>query len=224
MDVLHQVGQGGFRVVQHANGRVDDLPHVVGRDVGGHTHGDAAGAVHQQVGEPGGQSLGLLPALIKVGVPVHRVLLDVPEHLVGELGHARLGVTVGGRGIAVDGAEVAVTVHQHIPHGEILGQADQSVVDRTVTVGVIPAQHIAHAGGRFLEGLVAGEIVLIHGVEDTPVDGLQAVPHIGQGPAHDNRHGVFNVGVLHFRHQGRSNDFLVRVADLLGVVLGFLTH
>ena len=34
--------------------------------------------------------------------------------------------------------------------------------------------------------------------------------------------GVFNIGFLHLRHQGRSNDFLVRVADLLGIVLGFL--
>ena len=43
VDVLHQVAQGGLRVIQNADHRVDDLPHIVGRDVGGHAHGDAAG-------------------------------------------------------------------------------------------------------------------------------------------------------------------------------------
>ena len=33
------------------------------------------------------------------------------------------------------------------------------------------------------------------------VDGLQTVPHVGQRPAHDNGHGVFDVGLLHLRHQ-----------------------
>ena len=42
---------------------------VIKRDVGGHAHGDAAGAVHQQVGEPGGEGFGLLPGLVEVGVP-----------------------------------------------------------------------------------------------------------------------------------------------------------
>ena len=46
LDVLHQVAEGGVRVVQHADARADDLPQVVGRDVGGHAHGDTAGAVH----------------------------------------------------------------------------------------------------------------------------------------------------------------------------------
>ena len=157
LDVLHQVGQGALRVVQHADGGVDDLPQVVGRDVGGHAHGDAAGAVHQQVGEPGGEHPGLPPGLVKVGVPVHRLLLDVPEHLVGEPGQPGLGVPVGRRGVAVDGAEVAVALHQGVAHGEVLGQADQGVVDAGVPVGVVLAQHVAHAGGRLLEGLVVGQ-------------------------------------------------------------------
>ena len=178
LHVLHQVAEGGVRVIQHADARADDLPQVVGRDVGGHAHGDTAGAVHQQIGEPAGQHTWLLAALIEVGVPVHRVLFDVAEHLVGDLAETGFGVSVGGRGVAIHGAEVAVAVHQHIAHGEILRQTHQRVVHGGVAVGVIPAQHIAHAGGGFLEGLVAGQVILVHGVQDTPVHGLQAVPHV----------------------------------------------
>ena len=42
LHVLHQVAEGGVGVVQHADARADDLPQVVGRDVGGHAHGDTA--------------------------------------------------------------------------------------------------------------------------------------------------------------------------------------
>ena len=224
LDVLHEVVQSGVFIVQHADDGVDDLGEVVRGNVGGHTHGDAGGAVHQQVGEAAGQDAGLLAALVKVGVPVHRLLLDVPEHLVGELGHAGLGVTVGSGGIAINGAEVTMAVHQDIAHGEVLAQTDQGVVDGLVAVGMVAAQHVAHAGGRLFEGLVAGEAVLVHGVEDAAVHRLQTVPHVGQGPAHDDGHGVFDIGVLHLLDQGGSFDDLVRETDLLGIVLGFFTH
>ena len=91
-------------------------------------------------------------------------------------------------------------------------------------MGVVFAQHVAHAGGGLLEGLVVGQAALIHGVEDPAVDGLQAVPHVRQGPAHDDGHGVLDIGLLHLRHQGGDFDLLVRVPDLLRVVLGFFTH
>ena len=222
--MLHEVPQGGVRVIQYADARADDLPQVVGRNIGGHTHGNAGGAVHQQVGESGREHPGLPPALVEVGVPVHGVLFNVPEHLVGDFGESCLGVAVGGGGVAVHGAEVTVAVHQHVAHGKVLGQTHQSVVHRRVAVGMIPAQHIAHAGGGLFKGPVGGEVVLVHGVENTPVDGLQAVPHVGQRPAHDNGHGVLDVRLLHLRHQGRLHNVLLGIPDLLRIVLGFLTH
>ena len=56
------------------------------------------------------------------------------------------------------------------------------------------------------------------------MDGLEAVADVGQGPAHDDAHGVFDIGFLHLGHQGRGDDDLVRVTDFLGIVLWFLTH
>ena len=222
--MLHQIAQGGVRIIQHTDARTDDLPQVMGRDIGGHTYGNAGGTVDQQIGEPAGQHPGLLAALVEVGIPVHGVLFDVPQHFACNLGKPCLGVTVGRRGVAIHGTEVAVAVHQHIAHGEVLGQADQGVIHGRVAVGVIPAQHVAHAGGGLLEGAVGGQVVLIHGVENPPVHGLQAVPHVGQGPAHDHGHGVFNIGFFHLRHQGPLHNVLVRVPQLLRVVLWFLAH
>ena len=126
--------------------------------------------------------------------------------------------------VAVYGTEVAVAVHQHIAHGEILSQADQGVIDAGVAVGVIPAQHVAHGGGALAEGVVIGQIVLVHSVEDAAVDRLQTVPDVGKGPAHNDAHGVFNIGFFHLRNQRGFHNLLVRVTDFLGVVLGFFSH
>jgi len=136
----------------------------VGRDVGGHAHGDAVGAVHQQVGEAGGQHTGLLTGLVEVGIPVHGVLVDIPQHLLCHTGHAGLGVTVGRGGIAVNGAEVAVAVDERIAHGKILGQTNQRIVNGGVAVGMITAQHVADGRGALAVGLVAGQAVLVHSV------------------------------------------------------------
>ena len=201
LDVLHQITELSLRIVQHADAGADHLPQVVGRDIGGHAHRDAAGAVHQQIGKPGGQDTGLLAGLVEVGVPVHSVLFNVPQHLVGEPGHPGLRVPVGRRGIAIHGPEVAVAVHQGIAHGEILSQADQSVIDAGIAVGMVPAQHVAHAGGGLFEGFVHREAILVHGVEDPAMDGLQAIPHVRESPAHDDAHGVLNVGFLHLGDQ-----------------------
>ena len=94
-----------------------------------------------------------------------------------------------------------MAVHQGIAHGEILSQADQSVIDAGVAVGMVPAQHAAHAGGGLFEGFVHREAILVHGVEDPAMDGLQAIPHVRESPAHDDAHGVLNVGFLHLGDQ-----------------------
>ena len=223
-DVRHQIRERCLGIVQHADARADHLPQIVGRNIGGHTHGDTAGAVHQQVGEAAGQYPGLLAAFIKVGIPVDGVLLNVAQHLIGELGKSRFGITVGGRGVAVHAAEVAVTVDQRMTQGEILCQTDQRVVHGGVTVGVIAAEHVTDGGGALAEGFIIGQAVLIHTVEDTAMYRLQTVAHIGQGTAYDHGHGILNIGALHLRHKGRFHNVLVGKPNFFGIVLGFLTH
>ena len=98
LDVGHDARPGPGRVVDQGDQGAAALPQVVGRDAGGHAHGDALAAVHQQVGEPGGQDEGLLHAVVVVGAQVHRVLVEVGHHLVGQAGQPGLGVAHGRRG------------------------------------------------------------------------------------------------------------------------------
>ena len=224
LDVGHEVGERRVGVVEHADARADHLAQVVRRDVRRHADGDAGGAVDQQVREAARQNTRLLAALVEVRVPIDGVLLEVAEHLVGDLRQARLRVTVGRGRVAIDGAEVAVAVDEHIAHGEVLRQTHERVIDRRVAVRMVAAEHVAHAGGGLFERAVARQVVLIHRVENAAMDGLETVAHVGQRAPDDDGHGVFNIGFLHLRHQRGLDNMLVRITDLLGIILGFLTH
>src|SRR5699024_8788885 len=131
----HQLGQGQVRVINVGDAAVDHLSQVVGGNVGGHTYRNAVGTVHQQVGEPAGQNTGLLLGLVKVGVPVNGLLVNVGEHVAGHPAHPGFGVPVGSGGVSVHAAEVALAVYQGIPETEILGQTDHGIIDRGITVG-----------------------------------------------------------------------------------------
>ena len=203
LDILHQAGQVDVRVVDQRDDAVDDFPQVVGRDIGGHAHRDALAAVDQQVGEAAGQHAGFLFGLVKVQRPVDGLLVDVGQHVAGDLAHAGLGITVSGRGVAVHRAEVALAVHQRVPHAEILGQTHHGVVDAGVAVGVIAAQHGADGVGGLFVGVLGVIVALVHGVQDAPVHGFQAVAHVGQRAGDDDRHGVI---------QKRGLDLLLDVA------------
>jgi hypothetical protein len=195
---LDQLVDGDVGVLQHREARVDDLPQVVRRDVGRHADRDARRAVHQQVGEFGGQDQRLGLAAVVVGPEVDRFLVEIAEKLVGDLRHADLGVAHRRGVVAVDGAEVALAVDQRIAQAEVLRHAHDGVVDRGVAVGVVLADHVAHDARGLLVGLVPVVGKLVHGEEHAAVHGLQAVAHVRQGAAHDHAHGVIEVGTPHF--------------------------
>ena len=198
LDVAHEFVDGGLRVVQQVQGAVHHLAQVVGRDVGGHAHGDARGAVDEQVGHLGRQDRGLLQGVVVVGAELHRVLLDVGQEGAGQPRHARFGVTHGRRGVAVDGAEVALPVDQGVAHVEVLGHAHQGVVHGQVAVGMEFADDVTDHAGGLLVGPVVRVAQLVHGEEDSPVHGLEAVAHVRDGPADDDAQRIFQVGFLQF--------------------------
>ena len=172
LDELADLVQLGLRVVDDVADAVDDLGQVVRRDVGRHADRDARRAVYQQVGEAGGEHDRLLPLLVEVRLKVDRILFDIREHVVGELGHARLGVTVSRRGVAVHRTEVAVAVDQRVMQRKRLRQTHERVVNRCVAVRMVAAEHVADRGRGLAVGLVRGQAVLIHRVQDASVHGL----------------------------------------------------
>jgi hypothetical protein len=198
LDELHQVVRRGLGVVEHVDGGVDDLAHVVGWDVGGHAHGDALGAVDEQVREAAGEHDGFLIGTVVVGHHVDGLLVDVGHELERQRGQAALGVAHGGR--AVVGAtptEAAVAVNERVAQRELLHHAGQRLVDSRVAVGVVRPHDIAHHLGAFVMRPVGTQTPVEHGVEDATVHRLEAVAHIGQGAGHNDRHGVLQEGALH---------------------------
>ena len=144
-----------------------------------------------------GQDGGLVAALVVVRPEVDRVLVDVGQQRVGDLGEPGFGVAHRRRRIAVHRAEIALPVDQRQAHAEVLRHADQGVVDRGIAVRVVLAHHVADDQRRLAvrpAEIVAG---VAHGVEDAPLHRLEAVAHVGQRAADDHAHGVIEVAALH---------------------------
>jgi hypothetical protein len=149
-DDLHQLVDRRFRPAQQVHARVDDLVEVVRRDVGRHAHRDAARAVDEQVRQLRRHDERLLLAAVVVRAEVHRLLVEIGEHLVRDLGEADLGVAHRRRVVAVDRAEVALAVDEHVAHREVLRHANDRVVDRLVAVRVVLADDVADDARRLL--------------------------------------------------------------------------
>ena len=102
LDVLHQPLHGDVRLVDHRHAAIDHLRQVVGRHVGRHADRDACGTVDEEVGNLGREHRGLLQAVIEVVGEVDGLLVEIGEHLLGNLAKAGLRVPHGRRVVSVD--------------------------------------------------------------------------------------------------------------------------
>lgn len=71
---------------------------------------------------------------------------------------------------------------------------------------VILTHHLTDNTRRLAVRAIIGKVHLVHGVENAAMHGLQAVAHIGQRTAHDNAHGVIEIGALHLLDNGNRFD------------------
>ena len=205
-DVLHQARQVDLRVIDEGDHTVDDFAQVMGRNIGSHADRDALAAVDQQVWKAAGQDVGFLFGLIKVGVPIDGILVNIRQHLAGHFGHAGLSITVSSRRVTVHRTEVALAIDQRVTQAEILGQTDHSVVDGGVAVGMVGTQHSTNGIGGFAVGMLRIIAALVHRVQDTAMHGFQAIAHIRQCARNDNRHRVVQKGRLDLLFYIAHND------------------
>ena len=110
--------------------------------------------------------------------------------------------------VAVDRAEVALAVDQHVAQREVLRHAHDRVVDRRVAVRVVLADHVADDARRLLVGPVPVVVQLVHREQHAPVHRLQAVARIGQGAADDHAHRVVEVRPPHLLFEADGQGFL----------------
>ena len=221
---LHQLVQPHRRIGDQRQRRVDDLGGIMRRNIRRHAHGDAAGAVHQQIREARRQNPRLLVALVVGGLKIHRVPVDVAQQEHRGARQPRLGITHRRRRIAIHRAEIPLPLDQPHPHGPALRHAHQRVVNRGIAVRMEIAHHLADHLGGFAERLVGGVAALLHGVQDSPMHRLQPVARIRQRPADNDRHGIVEVGAPHLLlehhrlgigwHAGSGRRILGRIAQL----------
>ena len=203
---LAQLVDGDLGIVEVRDAGVDHLAQVVRRHVGGHADGDAARAVHEQIGEFGRQNHRLLQRAVVVLAEVDRLLVEIVEQAAGHLGQAAFGVALRRRRIAIDGAEVALPIDQRQAHGEVLRHAHERIVDRRVAVRMVLTHHLADDAGRLHILLVPVEPEFVHAEQDAAMHRLQAVAHVGQRARHDHAHGVIEIAALHLIGDGDGPD------------------
>ena len=152
--VFHQFGNGDIGIVNQGHAAVDHLSEVVGRHVRGHTHGDAARAVHEEVGDTRRHHRRLGQAVFKVHVHVDGLLFEVRHHGFAHAAKACLGVTHGCRRVAVHRTEVALPENERVAHVPVLRQAYERSVNGTVAVRVVFTHHVTHDTRGFTGRLV----------------------------------------------------------------------
>ncbi len=67
---------------------------------------------------------------------------------------------------------------------------------------VVFTHHIADRTGRFAIGLVMRVTGLVHGVQNPPMHGFQAIAQIGDRAGNDDRHGIVQIGRAHLGFDG----------------------
>jgi hypothetical protein len=221
-DEAHEIVDGRVRIADEMDRGLEHLAQVVRRHVGRHADGDAARPVDEEVRHARREDGGLLEPVVEVRREVDALLLDVGEQLAGDPREAGLGVAVRGRGVAVDRAEVALPVDERVAHREVLREADHGVVHGRVAVRVVLAEHVSDDRGALPVGDPRCEAGLVHGEEDAPVDGLEAVPHVGDGAPDDDAHRVVEVARPHLVLD-RDGDSSLRVCRGRGFGHGSLS-
>ena len=196
-DVLHQLVDRDVGVADQGEQGADHLAEVVGRNGGRHPDGDPRAPVHQQVGNAGRKDARLLERTVVVGERLDGFLVEIRQQLPRHLRHPDLGVPHRRGRVAVDRTEVSLPVDQGVPQREVLHHAHEGVVHRVVAVRMIFADHVADDAGGLLVRLAVLVPQLVHGEEDAALDGLEAVPHVGEGAPHDHAHRVIEVALAH---------------------------
>jgi hypothetical protein len=207
--MLHDLRQRDRRIVDQRHAAIDDFGEIVRRDVGRHADGDAARAVDQQVREPRRQDGRFMFGAVIIVLEIDSFLVDVFQQFVRDLFQTRFRVAHRRGRIAVDGAEIALSVDQRHAQRPVLRHAHHGVIDRGVAMRVIFTHDVADDAGRFHVFAVPVETAFMHGIEDAAVHGFQPVAHVRKRPAHDHAHRVIEIGPLHFLENGDRFDAVV---------------
>ena len=189
---------------------VDDFVQIMGRHVGRHADRDARGAIAQKVRKGRRQHDGFFQRAVIVRAEIDGILGQPLHQGLGGGGQTGLGVAGGGGVVAVDIAEIALTVDQRIAHGKGLRQTRHGIIDRRIAMRVIVAHHVAGDLGRFAERPGRRQAQLAHRVKDAAMHGLEPIAGIGQRTVHDRRQRIGQVTLANGARQRFGAGLILR--------------
>ena len=198
---------------------VDQFGDVVGRDVGGHAYCDAGGAVGQQVGKGGRQNHRLGQCAVVIVPVIYGIFVQPFQKGLRHGGHTGFGVAAGRGIVAVDIAEIALSVDERIAHCEILRQSCHRIIDRGIPMGMVITHHVAADLGGFAEAPGRTQLQLAHGIQNPAVHRLETVARIGQCAMHDGRERVGQIALADGAAQRLRNGFGLRIG-----IIQHVTH
>ena len=181
------------------------------RNVGGHTHGNTHRTVDQQVGEARRQNRRLLGATVVVVLEVDGFFVDIANHFQRQRSHLGFGVTRSSCRVVTGRAEVTLTESQWVAQRPGLNQTNKCVINCRVTVWVELTHDVTDDTSTLGECLVGAVATVIHRVDHTTVNGLEAVTNVGKCATHDHAHCVVEVGTLHLQLQVNLLDAVLSV-------------
>ena len=144
-----------------------------------------------------GTGMVLMPGLVNCHVNPELTLLrgwadDCDEAVrLGKEGNNLYGIIVqkdGSSSTSINSTKVTLLVDGHIADGKMLAQTNQGIVDRSVSVGMVTSQHVTNHRGALTCLSIVVQALLVHGVENAPMNGLESIPHVWQGTTHNDGH------------------------------------
>ena len=156
------------------------------RHIGGHTYGDTVTTIDEQVRHLRRHDGRLLQRVVEVVHHINGLFVKVVHDMLTHLRESALCVTHSGWGVAIDGAKVTLTVNEGIAHIPVLCHTHEGTIDGRVAVRVVLTEHLTDYARTFLIRLGRDVVDVHHTVENTAMDGFEAVADIGKGTGYDD--------------------------------------
>ena len=154
LHVLHQLIHRHASVVNVRADRVHHLAKIMRCHIRGHPHRNARRPIHQQLRNTRGQHHRLLERLIEVRHEIHRILVQIFQHILADPSQTRLRVPHGRRAIPIHRAKIALPKHERVAQRPILRHAHHRIVHRHIAMRMVLSQHLSHDTCRLLRGRV----------------------------------------------------------------------
>ena len=147
LDVFLHLVNRDIRIINSSTDAINDLSHVVGRNIGGHTNRDTGSSVHEEVWN-GRRKHHRLGGVFIVGcLMVDCLLFEISQHGRTHVRQTGLGISHRSRGITLNRTEVPLTINKRFTHRPRLGHIHQGRINRAITMWVILTHGLTHNTG-----------------------------------------------------------------------------